>query len=246
MVEEVGDYFELQRNRVIFNIPVVYRNSLEAVRQFIRFNTYNLKECRILCRCLHHARINDAHFWGSVADWFNLYIKEQLQQKDLEEFFIVGESAVDRVLFDDGLIRARSILEELAEVAFILSEHGCLSQRYLTFIEHLIIHSIEHGSELFLKFLDIERAEARLKRLEGRQEEEELNEHMRLARDSEHAELARMQKKYKTLFVNPTDLRSESIVQILIVLKRIYQQAREAREGEEGKDGKEGRSRYDQ
>lgn len=220
-MEEVSDYFELQRNRVIFNIPVVYRNSLETVRQFIRYNTYNLKECRILFRCLHHARINDRHFWASVADWFNLYIKEQLQRKDPQDFFIVAESAVERVLFDDGLIRPRSILEELSEIAFILSEHQCVSQRYLTFIEQLIVHSIDHGSELFLKFLDIERAEAQL------QQEEELNEHMRLNRHSEQAELAKMQTKYKTIFLNPTDLRSETIVQILIVLKRIYEQAKQ-------------------
>ena len=95
---------------MLFNIPVVYRNSLETVRQFIRYNTYNLKECRILLRCLHHARINDSRFWSSAVDWFNLYIKEQLAHKDLEEFFILAESAVDRVLFDDGLIRPRSIL----------------------------------------------------------------------------------------------------------------------------------------
>lgn len=237
-MEEVSDYFELQRNRVIFNIPVVYRNSLETVRQFIRYNTYNLKESRILFRCLHHARINDRHFWASVADWFNLYIKEQLQRKDLQDFFIVAESAVERVLFDDGLIRPRSILEELSEIAFILSEHQCISQRYLTFIEQLIIHSIEHGSQLFLQFLDIERAEAQLQ--QAQRQQEELNEHMRLDRLSEQAELAKMQTKYKTIFLNPTDLRSETIVQILIVLKRIYEQAQQQQEsaGE--------RNRYDQ
>jgi hypothetical protein len=217
---------------VIFNIPVVYRNSLETVRQFIRYNTYNLKECRILLRCLHQARINDRYFWNSVADWFNLYIKEQLQQKDFEEFFIVAESAIERVLFDDGVIRPRSVLEEVSEIAFILSEHGCLSQRYLTFIEDLIIYSIDHGSQLFIKFLDIEKAEAQIlreqrQREREKEEEEALNEHMRLHRDSEQAELARMQNKYRTIFVNPTDLRSETIIQALIVLKRVYDQARE-------------------
>lgn len=42
-------------------------------------------------------------------------------QKEHEEFFIVAESAIEKVLFDDGLIRPRSILEELSEIAFILS-----------------------------------------------------------------------------------------------------------------------------
>jgi len=39
----------------------------------------------------------------------------------MEEFFIVAESAVDRILYDDGMIRPRSVLEEIAEIAFILS-----------------------------------------------------------------------------------------------------------------------------
>jgi hypothetical protein len=31
-----------------------------------------------------------------------------------------------------------------------------------------------------------------------------------------------MERKYKTIFVNPTELRSETIIQALIVLKRVY------------------------
>jgi len=27
-IEEFNDYFEIQRNKIIFNIPIVYRNSL--------------------------------------------------------------------------------------------------------------------------------------------------------------------------------------------------------------------------
>ena len=42
-IEEFNDYFEIQRNKVIFNIPIVYRNSLETMRQYIKYNTYNLK-----------------------------------------------------------------------------------------------------------------------------------------------------------------------------------------------------------
>ena len=56
-----------------------------------------------------------------MFNWFNIYIKEQLEKKDFQEFFIVSESAVDKILFDDGIIRPRSILEELADIAFILS-----------------------------------------------------------------------------------------------------------------------------
>jgi len=36
---------------------------------------------------------------------------------------------------------------------------GFLSGRFVDFIEHLIIYSIENGSSLFSRFLDIEKAE---------------------------------------------------------------------------------------
>ena len=53
------------------------------------------------------------------------------------------------------MIRPRSVLEELAEVAFILSEHKLHSSRFIAFIERLIIHSIDNGSNLFNKYLEI-------------------------------------------------------------------------------------------
>jgi hypothetical protein len=63
-----------------------------------------------------------------------------------------------------------------------------------------------------------------------------LNEHLRLYRQGEEIELAKMERKYKTIFVNPTELRSETIIQALIVLKRVYDY-----------NGKEegGKNRYD-
>ena len=57
-VEQFNDYFDIQKDKVIYNIPVIYRNSLEVVRQYIKYNIYNLKECRILIRSLHTCRIN--------------------------------------------------------------------------------------------------------------------------------------------------------------------------------------------
>lgn len=66
-VEDICDYIALQRNKIIFNIPMIYRNSLETIRQYIRFNTYNLKECRLLFHALHKCGINDKHFWKSTS-----------------------------------------------------------------------------------------------------------------------------------------------------------------------------------
>ena len=83
-IEEVCDYAELQKNRVIYNIPIIYRNSLEVLRQYIKFNVYNLKECRTVLRALHACRINEAYFWNSVNDWFCIFIKEQLNKKEIE------------------------------------------------------------------------------------------------------------------------------------------------------------------
>jgi hypothetical protein len=65
--------------------------------------------------------------------------------------------------------------------------------------------------------LEIEKAESR-----NQSEETSLNEHLRLYRQGEEIELAKMERKYKTIFVNPTELRSETIIQALIVLKRVY------------------------
>lgn len=96
---------------MVYHIPIVYRNSLEVVRQYVRFNVYNLKECRLLFRSLHNNQINEKYFWKSVSSWFSIYIKEQLARKDFQEFFILAESAVEKVLFDDGMIRPRSVLE---------------------------------------------------------------------------------------------------------------------------------------
>lgn len=44
-----------------------------------------------------------------------------------------------------------------------------------------------------------------------------------------------MEKRYRTIFVNPTDLSSESIVQILIVLKRFIEYYKKNEQGKEVK-----------
>jgi hypothetical protein len=110
-VEAISDYAELQKDKIIYNIPIIYRNSLETVRQYVRHNTYNLKECRLLFRALHAAKVNEKHFWQTVHHWFALFLKEQLIPKEPQEFFLLAESAIDKVLFDDGIIRPRSVLE---------------------------------------------------------------------------------------------------------------------------------------
>ncbi len=71
-------------------IPIIFRNHLELIRQFIKYNIYNLKECRILFRCLYSSKINEKYFWKSINDWFNLFVKEQVGKKNFEEFFIVN------------------------------------------------------------------------------------------------------------------------------------------------------------
>ena len=67
----------------------------------------------------------------------------------------MSESSIDKVLFADGIIRPRPILEELADIAFILSENGFISGRFISFIENIILFSIEEGSNIFIKFLDM-------------------------------------------------------------------------------------------
>ena len=81
-MEDFSDFFEIQKNKIIYNIPIIYRNSLEIIRQYVKFNIYNLKECRILLRTLYGCKINEKYFWRSVYTWFNIYIKEQLERKE--------------------------------------------------------------------------------------------------------------------------------------------------------------------
>jgi len=57
-VLEIAEFPQAKGNIILQFIPVVYRNHLELIRQFVRYNVYNLKECRILFRCLYNARVN--------------------------------------------------------------------------------------------------------------------------------------------------------------------------------------------
>ena len=73
---------------------------------------------------------------------------------------------------------------------------------------------------------------------------------MRTARQSEEEKIALMESKYKTIFVNPTELSSEAIIQVLIVLKRSLTPSQEKKdekdeEGEEGTEKKETRKAVD-
>lgn len=104
------------------------------MRQFIKFNIYNLKECRILFRCLYSSKINEKYFWRSINDWFNIYLKEQLSKKNFDEFFIVNEKIIQKVINDDGMIRPRPILEEISQIAYIIGQNlsdgkGILSEK---------------------------------------------------------------------------------------------------------------------
>lgn len=69
-----------------------------------------------------------------------------MSKKSFEEFFIVNEKTIDKVINDDGMIRPRAILEEVTEIAYIICENlsdskGLLSEkdkypirRYLQFV----------------------------------------------------------------------------------------------------------------
>jgi len=84
----------LSKDQIIPQIPIIYRNSLEILRQFITQNIYNLKECRLLIEALYAENINEGFFWRSIRDWFNIYTKEQLNKKLFDEFFILKENCV--------------------------------------------------------------------------------------------------------------------------------------------------------
>ena len=86
------------------------------------------------------------------------------------------------MLFDDGMIRPRSILEEVSEIAFILSEYGFISYRFVSFIEHLINFSIEKGSLLFIQYLEIEKQEIERQK---QKEAKVINEHIKITKKSE-------------------------------------------------------------
>lgn len=109
---------------------------------------------------MHSAKINEKYFWTSVRDWFNIYVKEQLSKKEFEEFFIMKESAVERVLHDHGIIRPRPILQELITIVYVLSENGFISYRFFYFLQDLIIFTIENGSKLYDKYRKIREKEA--------------------------------------------------------------------------------------
>ena len=77
----------------------------------------------------------------------------------MDEYFIMKQSAVDRVLHDHGIIRPRPILQELSSIVFILSQFGYISWRFVEFAQDLILYAIENGSELFKKFREIQEKE---------------------------------------------------------------------------------------
>lgn len=70
----------------------------------------------------------------------------------MDEYFIMKENAVDKILHDHGIIRPRPILQELSSITFILSEFGFISWRFIEFAQDLILYAIDHGSELYKRY----------------------------------------------------------------------------------------------
>lgn len=77
-----------------------------------------------------------------MRDWFNIYTKEQLSKKEMDEYFIMSENAVDKVLYDNGIIRPRPILQELSSIVYVLSEFGYTSWRFIEFAQDLILYAM--------------------------------------------------------------------------------------------------------
>ena len=149
------DYRNISKDNVVPRIPIIYRNSLETLRKYITYNLYNLKECRLLFEALYHANINEGYFWTSMRDWFNIFIKEQLNQREMDSFFLMNENSVDKVLHDQGMIRPRPILQELTHTAFVLSEFGFTSWRFVEFAQDIILYSMDNGSRLYDEYLQL-------------------------------------------------------------------------------------------
>lgn len=72
---DVNDFLKISKDKVIPSIPIIYRNSLEVLRQYITYNIFNIKECKMIFEALYYAKINEKFFWTSVRDWFNIYTK---------------------------------------------------------------------------------------------------------------------------------------------------------------------------
>lgn len=89
-----------------------------------------------------------------------------MTKKNFDEFFIVNEKSIEKVINDDGMIRPRPILEELTEVAFIISENladskGVIKEkerfgvrRFVQFVEDLVGYTINNGAQLYINYLD--------------------------------------------------------------------------------------------
>ena len=60
----------------------------------------------------------------------------------MDEFFIINEGSVEKILHDHGIIRPRPILQELTHIVFILSEFGFLSWRFIEFAQDIILYSM--------------------------------------------------------------------------------------------------------
>lgn len=67
----------------------------------------------------------------------------------MEEYFIMNENAIDKVLHDNGIIRPRPILQQITTIMYILSEFGLKSWRYIEFAQDLILYAMENGSKLY-------------------------------------------------------------------------------------------------
>lgn len=52
-LKSIDDYSITSRDEIVPKIPIIYRNSLEVLRQFITQDIYNLKECRLLVEALY-------------------------------------------------------------------------------------------------------------------------------------------------------------------------------------------------
>lgn len=104
------DYYTLTGDLTLPFIAIFYRNSLKVLIDFIRHGIYQLRQVKTICRCFWQENINEYYFWETVRDWFNLQIKENLSKKDMEDFFIMQENAIEVSLYDNGMLRPRPIL----------------------------------------------------------------------------------------------------------------------------------------
>lgn len=73
----------------------------------------------------------------------------------MDEFFIINEGSIEKVLHDHGIIRPRPILQELTHIGFILSEFNYISWRFIEFAQDLVLYSIDNGSSLYRRYQEM-------------------------------------------------------------------------------------------